>query len=232
MKIRGQREGFEPNLSIAVLAGGRSKRMGRDKAFLYYKDRSFIEIITEEIAPISNDISVVVRKDQKDQFSAILDREFRILHDEFDVSNPLGGMLAGFTHARHTYSAVLACDAPLVRKEVVRLLLSAALGHSAAVPAWENGDTEPLCAVYDTEQARQSTMAMITRGELGPRRMLGRLSDVAYVGVSSLREVDPSLGSLVNVNTAEDYLALQKKGLVGLPTTGQPEDDLRPDPHA
>ncbi|MDA4111589.1 MAG: molybdenum cofactor guanylyltransferase [Thaumarchaeota archaeon] len=195
-------------LSLIVLAGGKSQRMGSDKAFLIYRGKSFVQLIVEEMMKISNDTIVVIGQKGEDNFRDVLDRSVRILKDELELGNPIGGMITGFSHAKYRYAAVLACDSPLVKHAVIKYLCDSAQEHSASVPIWENNDTEPLCAVYDLEQALIAVTKVLRLGKMGPKNLLAQLADVNYVPVSRIREYDPLLESLVNINSREDYIRL------------------------
>jgi molybdopterin-guanine dinucleotide biosynthesis protein A len=83
------------------------------------------------------------------------------------------------------------------------------LRNSAAIPIWENNDAEPLCAVYELEQAQQAVAKELRLGKLGPKNLVAQLAAVNYVPVSKIREYDPLLESLVNINSREDYSRLQ-----------------------
>jgi molybdenum cofactor guanylyltransferase len=96
--------------------------MGTDKAFLIYRGKSFVQLIVEEMMKISNDIIVVIGQKGGDNFRSVLDQNVRILKDELELGNPIGGMLTGFTHAKYRYAAALACDSPLVKHAVINYL--------------------------------------------------------------------------------------------------------------
>ena len=182
--------------------------MGTDKAFLTYQSKPFVKIITEEMQQITDDLIVVIGSKKKSDFAAVLDPKVRILEDKQELGNPIGGMLTGFETAIHDYIAVLACDSPLVRNQVVKLLFKAARNYDAAVPIWEDRNTEPLCAVYNKELARRAAMDALRMGKIGPKNLLAQLVNVNYVDVSKIRKFDPTLASLINVNSKEDYARL------------------------
>ncbi|MCL5066837.1 MAG: NTP transferase domain-containing protein, partial [Thaumarchaeota archaeon] len=96
------------SLSVAVLAGGKSLRMGTDKAFLTYQSKPFVKIITEEMQQITDDLIVVIGSKKKSDFAAVLDPKVRILEDKQELGNPIGGMLTGFETAIHDHIAMLA----------------------------------------------------------------------------------------------------------------------------
>ncbi len=196
-------------LSIIVLAGGRNTRMGSDKAFLTYKDRPFISLISEEASRVSRNVLIVIGEKERSMFQSVLTGSVRIVNDAHDVGTPLGGMLTAFDHLQSEYAAVLACDSPLVKSDVIRFLFDSAVSHSAAIPLWESGQIEPLCSVYHVQQAKKATLKAIQDGRPGCKNMISFLPDVNYVPVLRLRAFDPALTSLLNINTPQDLLELE-----------------------
>jgi len=189
--------------------------MGSDKAFLQFGGESFVSIIANELLEISDDVIVVVgTKDPREFVKEVDDKRVRFMNDERCTSNPLGGMITGFEAANDKYAAVVACDLPLVRKRLISNLFEAAEGRDGAVPIWNPSvrfSMEPLCAVYHTQSMIKAINRSLARGEAGCKKVVMTLKDVDYVPVSELREFDPELNSLRNVNTQEDYIELLKE---------------------
>lgn len=201
-------------LSAIILAGGESKRMGSDKAFLLHEGRPFISAIASEMRMVSDDVIVMIGRKRREDFEAALGTEVRVYNDDQYLGNPVGGILSSFAHAKHSSAVVVACDSPLVKAAVIGYLFQALQAHSAAVPLWEDENKmtmEPLCAVYDVAEAKRALLQVIHEEKVTPKRMVLLLEDVLYVDVSQLRLVDPMLDSLVNVNTQGEYVALARR---------------------
>jgi len=204
--------GSRPALSAAVLAGGLSKRMGTDKAFLEYRGRPFVSVIAEEMFKVSSEVLVVIGRKEESKFRSVLDKRAKVINDSYDFVNPMAGMLSAFPRVSKDYVAFVGCDAPLMKASVIEFLHRAAIGHSGAVPRWENGQIEPLCAVYNASQAEKAGLEALARREVGCSYLIALLKDVNYVQVEGLRRFDPNLAFLRNVNFREDYLALGHPG--------------------
>lgn len=217
-------------MSAIILAGGKSRRMGSDKAFLLHMGRPFVSIVAQEMSKISNEIIVTIGKKDRREFESILrDYHTLIINDEYDLGTPLSGMLTAFNHATNQYAAVVACDLPLVKSEVISLLYDRACNHSGAVPKWpenrklgvrdDESRIEPLCAVYNVSRALEASWEAYEKGTVGCRHMVSLLADVRYVDVTELEVLDEALDSLTNINTIDDYflLALRKnRGIVNV----------------
>ncbi len=201
-------------LSAIVLAGGENTRMGSEKAFLRYGSRTFISAIVSEMLKVSDDVVVMVGSKEPRAYSSLPKTGVRVFKDEPYLSNPLGGIVSGLNHVTGEYAAIVGCDAPLVKAEVFDYLFHSVGAHSAAVPTWGEGElslTEPLCAVYRVSEARKGAMKALTQRGASARKMILRIKDVEYVNVSRLFPVDPDLDSLADVDTPEQFQALQNR---------------------
>jgi molybdopterin-guanine dinucleotide biosynthesis protein A len=197
------------SVSAVVLAGGQSKRMGSDKAFLKLGGRAFVSIIARELMKLSDDVIVVAGKKKLQKFEEILDREVKVVGDEPDLGGPVSGIWTGLNRVKYSTTAIVACDLPLLKSEVIEFLWHRSLGHSAAVPIWPDGGLEPLCGAYKVRETKAALkLATSKYGRIGPRHIINELKDVIYVEVSNLKPYDRLLGSLFNVNSQEEYLAL------------------------
>lgn len=203
-------------ISAILLAGGKSSRMGKDKAFLKL-GQEFVYRIANEMLKVSSDLIVVIGKKEKEPFEAVFKNlEFdghdpasvRILNDEYDLQNPVGGILTGLENAKYEYAAIVGCDMPLLNSQVINLLSREANGYDCAVPVREGGETEPLCGVYAARQTIDAGLLAISDNLIGPKHLLSYIPQVNYVKVSALHCIDPNLDSLLNINYPSDYEAL------------------------
>lgn len=197
-----------PDLSVVILAGGESKRMGSDKALLKYKGEEFIRLISSEMSKVSDEVIIAIGRKDTAPFASVLGSDVRIIKDEHYLGNPVGGIISASEKITHAYSAFIGCDTPFMKSEVVRVMHQCAIGHSAAIPIWENGDLEPLCAVYNAKDAMRAGLAALDKGKLGCKNLISFLPSPVYVKIEEIRKVDPELVSLKNVNTMEDYRSL------------------------
>lgn len=195
--------------SAVVLAGGRGRRMGMvEKALLEFEGKTILERLLESLFRSVDEVILSVRdKIQEEKFRPVLERfparEIRFCFDTLEDAGPLEGIRAGMLESRAEYSFVCAGDMPFVDSRVVDLLFEKASGHDAALPKWENGNFEPLHAVYSKKLIPEIEKAF----ERGKRSVLApafQMKDVVFVGVSEIRELDPELRTFVNINTIED----------------------------
>lgn len=178
-----------------VLAGGRSTRMGRDKAALRYAGRTQLERAMALLAPHVVRAYVSVRRDQ--QADAVR-APFPQIHDRHEGLGPIAGILAAQHEHPEAAWLVLACDLPLLDAATITHLL-AARERSALATAYRSshdGLPEPLCAIYEP-RSRAALADYVARGKDCPRKFL------ISAGAHLLDEPNPR--ALDNINTPAEY---------------------------
>ena len=184
-----------------VLCGGRSTRMGRDKATLPFGDALLLQRIVRTLLPLVEDLVVVGHAGQA---IPALPETVRIARDLIHDQGPLGGLQAALRQTRAEAVYVSGCDVPFLQPAFVSLLFDA-LGTAQIAVAEEGGFTHPLAAVY-----RPAVLPVVDRLLAAERRrpvFLFEEVETVRVGDASLREADPELRSLENINTPEAYAA-------------------------
>ncbi len=136
-----------------ILAGGKSSRMGTNKALLELNGRRIIEGIAETLRNITDEMIVVT--------NTFADYEFLqlpMVEDNWKGMGPLAGIEAGLTASNTEHNLIVACDMPFISVELGRYLLTCLDESQAAVPVIE-GTRHPLFAAYRREvleEARKS----------------------------------------------------------------------------
>ena len=178
-----------------VLAGGRSTRMGRDKAALSYRGVSQLERAMMLLTPLVTHVYVSVRAEQR---TDPLRGRFPQIVDAREDIGPIAGLLAA--QARHPDVAwlVLACDLPLLdAATLARLLRERAPARIAtAYRSSHDGLPEPLCAIYEP-RSREPLAAYVDSGRDCPRKFL--------LGADTELIDQPDPRALDNINTPEEY---------------------------
>ena len=173
--------------SAVVLAGGASRRMGRDKRLLPWgvdadgRPLTLLQSVIDSLAAVADDV-IVVANDQPVVAGA------RVVPDAIPGAGSLGGILSGVEAARHDRVFVAAADMPFLHAALVRDLLDRLEGHDAVVPVVD-GRPEPLHAVYGRAVA-PAARSQIERGQL-KIAMAFRGLDVLWVPEADLRRLDP-----------------------------------------
>jgi molybdopterin-guanine dinucleotide biosynthesis protein A len=185
--------------SALILAGGRSTRFGEpDKALAEFEGTPMIRRVADRLAPVTDELVVNCRDDQRDAVAAALDgRSPRFAVDPVPDEGPVAGMRTGLRVASGSAVAVAACDMPRVDPELFERLFAAV--DTAAVPR-ADGRLHPLHAVYDGRAARVACDRTMAIGS-------ARLYDVLVRVEPTVVDVDDAMGDdspFTNVNTRTD----------------------------
>jgi len=191
--------------SVIILAGGFSKRFGRDKGLVKLEGKPLVMYLLERVARVADEKVIVVgSKAQRDVFSPLFGHLAQVIVDKYDGIGPLIGALTGFETVRSEYSLLLPCDTPFLSSEIAALLLDCCVGRSATVPRWPNGWIEPLQAAYDTKSSITAIKKALEQGKMDMRSMISYLRDTRYISALVLRKLDLKLLTFFNINTLAD----------------------------
>jgi len=100
-----------------ILAGGKSSRMGTDKGFVLYKNKSFIQHIIEALQPLVDEIIIVSNNPDYDIFG------LKRVSDLIENAGPLAGVYTGLDYSETENNLVISCDVPLINSETLTLLI-------------------------------------------------------------------------------------------------------------
>jgi len=182
-----------------VLCGGESRRMGASKALLSIDGEPMLGRVVRIVRSV---VWPVVVAHRPGQALPPLDDDVRAVPDQVTGVGPLAGLLSGLEALRDECDAafVCACDQPLLQGSFVSRLLER-LGDRQAVVAEHEGFLHALTAVYRIEVVG----ALRRRIDEGDCRVhaFARSCDPVILTEDDLRDADPTLGSLRNINTPE-----------------------------
>lgn len=183
----------DPDCTYLLLAGGRSRRMGRDKALLKLCGSTFLELQLDKARLLGiRDVLVSGRLEVGDVCG---------IPDALPDRGPLGGIQTGLRRAAHPRCIVLSIDTPLLPACALREMLSFhCLGDAPLTLAVHGGQIEPLTGIYDTSTLSQIDPLIRERG--APVR--------ALLDVLPWRGFDPRLPEelWLNCNTPENFASI------------------------
>ena len=178
----GSRAGF-------VLAGGRSSRMGQDKALLPWKGSTLIESVAREVFRAAGNVTLIGSPERYGKLG------FPVIPDKIEGCGPMGGLHAALSSSAAEWNLVVACDMPGVTCQLLEELLAAAEGSDgdALVPETPGG-LEPLCAVYHARLLAAVEAAILSK-------LLKMHEFVSTIHAGLWHAKDPSV--FRNLNTPE-----------------------------
>jgi molybdopterin-guanine dinucleotide biosynthesis protein A len=186
---------FSPT-SAVVLAGGRSSRLGQDKAFLRINGQFLIERILEKLAQLSDEVIVVANDIEKyKQFEAV------VVGDVFPGKGALGGIYSGLRAATGNRSLVVACDMPFLNLSLLRYMQGLAPQYDVVIPRMGRL-TEAVHAIY----SRNCLPFIEGQLQAGDLRIISFFPQVRvrYVDRDEMDIFDPEHLSFFNINSQAD----------------------------
>jgi molybdopterin-guanine dinucleotide biosynthesis protein A len=188
--------------AVAILAGGNSRRMGRDKARLKLGASTLLERVLAAAVPLDIPCVLIANDSQP-----LVHLQRPIYPDLRPGSGPLGGLLTALTVAPSPTVLLLACDLPFITTPFLHFLLQALGTHQAVVPRSPDG-LQPLCAVY-TRSCLPNIERTLNSGDF---RITSFLTDIDALILPRDRwqAFDPHQLLFTNLNTPEEYRRAQE----------------------
>lgn len=191
-----------------VLAGGESRRMGRDKALLCYSGESTqLDRTVDLLSKICQKVFVSQRKDQ----SFTIPSKAEVVFDSIaSVKGPLCGILSAMQAFPQAHWLVLACDLPFVTVSTLEKIITSFRASDPRLTAYRSssdGLPEPLCAIYPIGCNKVLLETSLKTGNYCPRKLL-IINEATLID-----QEDPS--SLDNINTSAEFEAAKSTNLCG-----------------
>ena len=177
-------------MKALILAGGKSSRMGQDKASLKVQGVSLLDRLVEQLRPITNEIFLSVAHGDNSE------RSLPTLPDLEPSPGPLGGLQAAFAYDANCQWFIVGCDLPMLTSADFELLVEHQNADTAAACFLNPIDdqTEPLCALY-SPSAAPALQEAISQNRRCARRFIASLETVDLYPTTSQ--------SLLNLNRPE-----------------------------
>lgn len=200
---------YDRPLQAVILAGGRSRRMGSDKAWMDVGGVLVLPSLCERLMAITEGRVIVVRRDTAQEMPP-LPEGVRVTEDKVPDAGPLGGLVSGMWVDLAPFTFACACDMPWIDIDLVRWMAS--LPPTPGEPLEQvllpiaEGREQPLHALYHTSLPP----LLLTRIQEGARAMHGWYEGIGVrrIHPPEWRPIHPSGASFRNLNTPADLSAL------------------------
>jgi molybdenum cofactor guanylyltransferase len=187
-----------------ILAGGKSSRMGRDKAALhYYNNMPQVAYLAELIKPIVKEAFISVNKTQVGQPHL---QGMRLILDQFDTQTPLNGILSAMKELPNACWLVVAVDMPHVSIEAINILINNRMPDRVATAFVSpvKGGADPLFALWEGSRYEQLKEFIELNQRACPRSVFKHFN-------GHLIESAVPDKVLSNINTPEEYSQTQQE---------------------
>lgn len=194
-------------VAAVVLAGGASKRMGRDKASLVFQGAPLLQRVVDVVSSVAEEVVIATAPHQHlPEFNRA--PYVRVEADRAAGEGPLVGLVSALATVLMPVSLIVACDLPFLQPGLLRLLAERTAEHAAVIPVLRGGGPQPQCSAIRTE-----TLELMQEGvDRGERAlsMITRLPGALFLGPGEWLLSDPRALSFVGVNTPDDLLCADR----------------------
>lgn len=200
----------------ALLAGGRSRRMGTEKALLLVEGERLVERVARALAPCPHRFLVLDRPGEDPLRGGQVLPQWVRVYDRFPGTGPLGGLITALAAAPTPWVVLAACDMPWLTSAYYEALVAQLQpGCQALVPRWAQG-AEPLAGAYH----REALPVLLEALERGERKLVRAVAPLASCPVEpGWLEPHQPHRLFANVNRPEEYQVL-----VGAPSRAEPRE--------
>ena len=199
------------NVTAVILAGGMSRRLGRNKALEPFQGEPLIRRVVHRMGQTASNIIVVANDDERAAELNLPDHVTPVI-DEYPGKGSLGGIYTGLKAAPTEWAVFCACDMPFPSPRLYRALLSNRAANDAVVPVVD-GRPEPIHAAYS-----RACLEPIREKLAADRLKISGFFDdvrVCYFTEDRVREIDPDLLSFFNINTQKDLEKANRIAIIG-----------------
>jgi len=180
-----------------VLAGGRSSRMGRDKALLTLGGEPLVQRAVGKLSEVCAEVAIAGGTEELMRFD-------RVIPDRFPGYGPLGGIVSALEQSPAEWNLFLSVDAPFVPVSCLKTLLLMAAGFSGvAVIARADDRMQPLCAVY----SRKALTILEQELAAGRWKVLSAIEAAGDVKVMDFEDAR----WFANLNTPEEFAEAERQ---------------------
>ena len=204
----------QKKLAIVILIGGKNIRFGNESAaVLDVLGKPLILHQIETLSKFDEDVFLVANSEyQINSYYREINfpRDINFIVDdteiigESDVRTPMLGIYSGFKELNKLgfeKGFLLSGDMPLVKPEVIELLIKEVEGYDCCIPRWNNGFLEPLFAIYPVEKTYELAKKTTQEKNFALNSIIDKTWNINYISVEeSIKPLDQNLVGLVNVN--------------------------------
>jgi molybdopterin-guanine dinucleotide biosynthesis protein A len=202
-------------MTSIILAGGKSSRLGRNKALQVIEGKSLIQWVVDHLAILTTEIIIATAHGEAIPCSSAV--RIKTVGDIYPGKGPLGGIHSGLIASSSSWAIVVGCDTPFLSIGLLEYMTQVLADSDVALP--RIGEMiEPLCAVY-SKSCLASIQELLEQDERRIRKLFS-IVRVKYVEEDEINSFDPKHLSFFNINSQDDLdrarkLATEKRGREG-----------------
>lgn len=201
-------------MTSIILAGGKSLRLGQNKALQVIQGKSMIQLVADRLTTLSREIIIVTAHGEAIPCSSTV--RIKTVADIHPGKGSLVGIYSGLVASSSARAIVVGCDMPFLSIGLLDYMTQVSSTFDVVIPRIRD-KLEPLCALY-SKICLAPIKELLEQNELKISRLLSTVK-VKYVGKEEVDTFDPEHLSFFNVNSRDDLekaraLVAQKPGLL------------------
>lgn len=181
-------------ISAGILAGGRSLRMGENKAHLMYRGNTFLENVINACAGFGE---TIISVDDANKYPEV---KYPLYEDELKGFGPVEGIFQLLVHARHDYVFILATDMPHIDSRILARMAERISGREDCLVLTSKGKKQPMCSIY-----RKSVLPVLKEMRSKDEHKVGLLFTRVQTSFVGIEELLCTEDTICNINTREEY---------------------------
>jgi molybdenum cofactor guanylyltransferase len=193
------------NISAIILAGGKSTRLGKQKALEIVNNKLLINRVLQIVGNIAEDIIIVTSSENYSSFEFL--NNLQIVVDTYPGSAALGAIYTGLRNISNEYGLVVACDMPFLNVNLLKYIVDLSADYEIVVPKI-NDLLEPLHGIYK-KVCTAYIESLLGENELLIRKLY-KMARTRFISDNEINRYDPNHLSLFNINTGEDLIYANK----------------------
>ena len=186
-------------MTSIILAGGKSSRLGRNKAVQVIEGKSLIQRVVDRLASLSTEIIIATAHGEAIPCSSAV--RIKTVADIYPEKGPLGGIHSGLTASFSPRAIVVSCDTPFLSVDLLEYMTQICPVFDIVVPRIKD-KLEPLCAVY-SRNCLAPIQELLEQDERQIRKLFSMVK-VKYVEEDEINRFDPEHLSFFNINSQDD----------------------------
>jgi len=202
------------HIETFILVGGKSSRLGTDKAFVELGGVTLTERAIANVREALPHAKLTIVAGNSTQFAIeAIASDVPFIFDLYEERGPLGGLHAALAYTKAPWIFILACDYPFVSPELISLLSkNIGEGFGAVVPEQSDKRPQPLCAFYNVAAARPVVEEILERPRIPPpMHEVASMLDPLIVPFEDYEHLDGAGELFLNINTVEDLERARRK---------------------
>ena len=191
------------DLTIVILAGGKSSRMGSDKGLLHVNEKPMVKHVLDVTSQFDFETIIIANNTEYENFGV------PVYKDIYKELGPLGGIHSAFENTKTDYILVLSCDTPFVTKELLSKIIESVNHYDIIIPK-HSSKTHPLIGIYS-----RITLNILVQSLEDKELKVMNFIDKFNSNIIDITQLVAS-DKLENINSQEDLFASVKLKVFGM----------------